>query len=109
MVFPADNLYDPIPEQTTYLTNSLNAPSGITYDPTLDAIIGTVPLTPNLTTQVSYAVRVVVTNTTGLPQPPITNQACLHYYEENPPPSCYDLSNEVTVGTWAVYLPLVLR
>lgn len=111
LVYPDDRslvLYDPVPAYTTYISGSLSAPAGVVYDPTANAISGTLSLTAGELETVTFAVRVGVMGTVGF-APLITNRACIH-------PVGGDLadcewSNEVRSYTyvWPIYLPLVLR
>ncbi len=105
------SVYDVIPTHTTYISHSLLAPPGITYDPALNAIVGSVPITPTQIHQITYRVQVNITGTQEF-HPPIINQACLHQYNFAPPLTCAFYSNEVKTPTYdfiKIYLPLVLR
>jgi hypothetical protein len=110
-VYPEDctlAFYDPVPTNTSYVTDSLNASIGITYDLSADAISGTLTLSSGVPQTVTFGVRVEVTGTAEH-APVIVNRACIH-----PPDSgmadC-EWSNEVVNFTyvWPVYLPLVTR
>lgn len=105
------SVYDLIPTHTTYISHSLLAPHGITYDPALNAIVGSIPITPTQIHQITYRVQVNITGTQEF-HPPIINQACLHPYDSAPPLTCAFYSNEVKTPTYnfiKIYLPLVLR
>jgi photosystem II stability/assembly factor-like uncharacterized protein len=101
-------LYDRVPTYTTYISDSLDAPTGVIYDPEADAISGTLSLTATVPETVTFAVQVGVTGTIGL-APDITNRACI--YPVGGELADCEWSNEVRSYTyvWRVYLPVALR
>ncbi len=101
-------LYDQVPTYTTYLSGSLIAPAGIVYDSATNAISGTLNLSADILTSVSFAVRVDVDGTSGF-VPPIVNSACV--YPLGGEMSDCTWSNEVrhATGLQRIYLPLVMR
>lgn len=101
-------LYDNVPTYTTYLTGSLQAPPGISYDLTAKAISGTLTYATSDPLTVSFAVQVGITGTADF-APVITNRACV-FAVGSGLADCLG-SNAVWNFTyvWANYLPAVLR
>jgi hypothetical protein len=101
-------LYDPVPAYTAYISGSLSAPAGVVYDPTANAISGTLSLTADQLETVTFAVRVGVMGTVGF-SPLITNRACV--YPVGGELADCEWSNEVRSYTyrWPIYLPLAVR
>lgn len=111
LVFPdatARDFYDAVPTYTTYVPDSLVAPSGVVYDPAQNAIVGPLTLTPGEAFTVTFAVQTTIS---GGPEfaPQIVNRACVH----TPGNTLLLLacSNEVRSWTYIyrIYLPLTLR
>ncbi len=75
-------LYDQVPTYTTYLSGSLIAPVGLVYDAATNAISGTLSLSADISTSVSFAVRVDVEGTADF-APPIVNRACVYLVGED--------------------------
>lgn len=100
--------YDRVPTFTTYLTDSLDAPTSVDYYSHADAISGTLNLTATVPVTVSFAVRVVVTGTADL-SPLIANRACVHPTGAGLADCLW--SNEVWNFTyvWAACLPIILH
>jgi hypothetical protein len=100
--------YDAVHTRTAYVSNSLQAPEGLAYRPEMHAISGTLSLTADMPSTVSFAVQVVMSGTAIIPTP-ITNQVCIA-----PPGTGLDdclWSNTVRNYThlWRLYLPLVVK
>jgi len=114
LAFPtgeARSFYDAIPTHTTYISGSLSAPVGVTYDAEADAIVGPLSFTPGAPSnpiEVSFAVQSGIAGTVGF-APQITNQAC--FYPTGETTAACTWSNEVRTFSYAVqvYLPLVTR
>ncbi|MBU0510661.1 MAG: SBBP repeat-containing protein, partial [Chloroflexi bacterium] len=111
LLYPEDTtqvLYDQVPTYTTYLSGSLMAPASLVYDAAINAISGTLSLTADISTSVSFAVRVDVEDTADF-APPIVNRACV--YPVGGDMSDCTWSNEVhhATGLQSIYLPLVMR
>jgi hypothetical protein len=111
LIYPDDRslvLYDRVPTYTTYISGSLSAPTGVIYDPDIDAISGTLSLTAGDLETVTFAARVEIMGTVGF-GPLIVNRACVYPVGEGLA-EC-EWSNEVRSYTyvWPIYLPLVLR
>jgi hypothetical protein len=111
LVYPEDRdlvLYDRVPTYTTYISGSLSAPPGVTYDPVANAITGTLNLTATMLTTVSFAAQVEVTGTAES-APVIVNRACIHPVGAGLD-DC-EWSNRVIHFTyvWPFYLPFVFR
>lgn len=111
LVFPdttAREFYDAVPTYTTYVPDSLVAPSGVAYDPAQNAIVGPLTFTPGAPFTVTFAVQTTIS---GGPDfaPQIVNRACVH----TPGNTLLLLacSNEVRTWTYVyrIYLPLTLR
>jgi hypothetical protein len=100
--------YDPVPPHTSYVSDSLSAPAGVTYDATADAVSGTVTLSSDAPQTVVFGVQVEVTGTAES-APIIVNSACVHAPDRGLA-DC-DWSNEALNFTyvWPVYLPLIAR
>ncbi|MBN1875299.1 MAG: carboxypeptidase regulatory-like domain-containing protein [Anaerolineae bacterium] len=100
-------LYDPIPFYTTYITDSLQSPIGITFNPHLQAITGTLTLSPT-PIELSFAVKVGIAGTVTF-SPPLANRACIMLPGQTI--SRCEWSNRVVTATylWNTYLPFVIR
>lgn len=111
LIYPENRtllLYDRVPTYTTYISGSLSAPVGVTYDPATDAISGMLTLSATIPTSVSFAVRVEVTGTITTAHT-IANRACVRA-PGSELGEC-EWSNRALNFTyvWPVYLPLILR
>ncbi|MCP4538780.1 MAG: hypothetical protein GY832_16730 [Chloroflexi bacterium] len=111
LVFPdaaSCSFYDAVPTYTTYVTGTLDAPPGVVYDSSGDAITGSLAFTPTIPFSITFAVRSNIAGTVGF-APLITNRAC-----------AYSTGNTLAECAWSntvqsyshvlqIYLPLVLR
>lgn len=104
--YPTMVFYDQIPLHTSFISDTLQAPLGITYHPFTDVISGTTALSAANSTTITFAVRVEVTGTAEF-APLIVNRACV--YPAGGGLTDCDWSNEVFnfTYTWPIYLPLV--
>lgn len=100
--------YDQVPLYTSYISNTLNAPAGVVYNPVTNVISGALNLSAAVSTTISFAVSVEVTGTAEF-APLIVNRACV--YPAGGGLTDCDWSNEVFNFTyiWPVYLPIVRR
>lgn len=99
------DFYDKVPTNTTYISNSLLAPDGITYHPSTGTISGTLELTANIPVTITYSVNIDPSSV--LNPTLIGNRACIH-----PPGSGLEdcqWSNEVLnkLEVWRLYLPII--
>ncbi len=103
-------VFDPIPPYTIYVADSLQAPTGFSYDAQLDAITGTVALANTDAVTLTFSVEVTITGSSTF-APPIANRACLLLPDQSQ--SDCEWSNLVTHSTAVpmskLYLPLVMR
>ncbi len=111
LIFPdttARSFYDAVPTYTTYITGTLIAPAGVTYDPAQNAIVGPLTFMPGAPFTVTFAVQTTISGGPGF-APQIVNRACVH----TPGDTLLLLacSNEVRTWTYVhrIYLPLTLR
>jgi hypothetical protein len=77
LVAPSDgpvSVYDPLPAKATLVDDSLRAPSGVAYDAGARAITGTVSLAAGVSSTLSFAVQLPVTDTVGFA---VSNRACI--------------------------------
>jgi Tol biopolymer transport system component len=96
---------DPLPPHTTYIESSLDAPAGVTYDPSVNAISGTLNLVSGIPIELSFAVQVEITGTVGL-APIIANEACA-YMTNGELVDCDEVINFTYV--WSLFLPVVME
>jgi len=102
------SLFDPISHYTDYITGSLQAPAGVSFDMQTHAVTGTLSLPDSNPVEIAFAVEVQVSGTIGF-APVITNRACLRLPGQTL--SDCEWSNTVSNPTylWFTYLPFVTR
>ncbi|MBI4320396.1 MAG: SBBP repeat-containing protein [Chloroflexi bacterium] len=102
----AMGFYDRVPTYTTYISGSLNAPVGVIYDSTTNAITGSVSLSGGVPVTITYGVRADAPSAVGS-LARILNQACI--YPAGGVLATCAWSNEVSnyASGWRIYLPVI--
>lgn len=102
------SLFDPISHYTDYITDSLQAPAGVSFDVQTHAVTGTVSLPDSNPIEITFAVEVQVSGSIGF-APGITNRAFLCL----PGQTLLECEGSNTVSNptylWFTYLPFVVR